>query len=170
MLKKFFIAIVLTGFAVQVHAADQIILEEGALYNQYSLDGGSTYKPLNMSGEAEVRSLISNNQDAREKLKSYDGLTIGSYVCAGLGGFMIGWPLGGSLGGNPWTDTDTILIGGGVLLVTGAFILNAMAWKTFKDAVNIYNQDITSFFHSPNHNFALTYNGREVTAGMQFRF
>jgi len=100
-----------------------------------------TYKEL-----INTLSISPETQAALKKHKSGRG---GANVLGAIGGFMIGWPIGTSLGGG---DPEWALLGAGVGLVAVAIPIESKANRNLEEAVNIYNNNIglkMDKYHSP---------------------
>ncbi len=97
------------------------------------------------------------NQEAYSEMRiakrNYDF----GYIIGFSGGFLVGWPIGTSLGGGDpnWT---LAAIGAGLIVVSIPFSTGYT--KHAKKAVAIYNKSLkTSYLSKPELRIGLTYNG-----------
>lgn len=88
--------------------------------------------------------LMKNNDEALKLLDSYSTNHTVSTVFGYAGGFLVGWPLGGSLASGEWKDgyTTMLLVGGGLVIVS--IIFDSIANNKLEEAVNAHNNNLLS--------------------------
>lgn len=129
------IAIILTLLAVSASftfgqtAPDSISMKK--VFGGYQFYQGEQIIQMNQL----VNSMKSNDL-AYKQIKSAQSLSAFASVLGGVGGFMIGWPIGTSLGGG---EPEWAMAGiGAGLLVASIPIIHSMNKKA-KKAIDIYN-------------------------------
>lgn len=128
--------------------------------------GGYTYY---QNGKAlSMKSLIATmeNTEAFEVIKEAKSKNTLANILGGVGGFMIGYPLGTSIGGG---DANWTLAGVGAGLIVIALPISSKANKKTKEAIDIYNTSLkTSSFHYFEPQFKMLANGKGIGLTMQF--
>jgi|GEM_PF-1361319 len=97
----------------------------------------------------ELINMLNTNSETHALVKKHKSGRGGANVLGAIGGFMIGWPIGTSLGGG---DPEWALLGAGVGLVAVAIPIESKANRNLEEAVNIYNNNIglkMDKYHSP---------------------
>ena len=170
MNRKLVFIMMLVFFSSGISAVEKVILQADGLGRSYSVDGGQTYQPLTEQSFLDLREVLNTNPQSAEELKNYDAAYGGAFVCAIAGGFGIGWPLGSMITGSPWSTLDTIFISVGVAGLIGMFVFDGIAEKHLDRAVAFYNGELSSYFYSPRHQFAMGFTDKDVFAGVHYRF
>jgi len=109
---------------------------------------------------------VSNNPQVFRLMKSAKlNVDIGT-ILSGIGGFLIGWPIGTAIGGG---EPNWLLAVGGVVLSISGYPLSNNGYKRAKKAVGIYNASLdkpASSNFKPQFEVAATKNG----LGLMIRF
>ncbi|MBL1214660.1 MAG: hypothetical protein HND52_14995 [Ignavibacteriae bacterium] len=103
---------------------------------KYSTDSVN-YVDLDVDNLEEI---MSDNEESLDLLNSYTTNSTVSKIFGYLGGFLIGWPLGGYLGsGGEWKDgyTTMLIVGGGLTLAS--IIFESIADNKLEESVSKYN-------------------------------
>ena len=112
-------------------------------------------KQLNMT---QLSALLESNKVAFNKLKSAQSTNVIASILGGVGGFMIGYPIGTAMaGGNPnWKMAG---IGAGLAVISIPISISAN--NNIKNAVKIYNGSLrtSSFFEKSGLKLAVIENG-----------
>ena len=126
------ISLVLVGilFSVQVFSQSADITYKKTFGGLKFYQLGQVLKPKQMLNK------MSGNQVAQEYMHKAKSNYDVAQVLGGIGGFMVGWPIGTAIGGGEpnWTMAA---IGGGIVLL--ALPLNGGFNKNAKKAVDVYN-------------------------------
>ncbi len=128
---------------------------------KFSTDG-TKYQKVGFSGTKLYDAMV-GNEAAQKRMKSYKTAKTWSAITGIPGGALIGWPIGGYIGGGEWKDgyTEMIIVGGALAVISTIF--ETTATSNLKKAVKIYNEGNTSV------SFKLDYKKNENT-GRQFMF
>ncbi len=115
-------------------ARDSISMKK--VFGGYQFYQGSTQ--LNMN---QLVSAMEPNEDAYKQIKSAQSTNTLATIIGGVGGFMIGWPIGTALGGGEpnWTMAG---IGAGLAVVS--IPISQKFNKQAKSAVDIYNNGLNT--------------------------
>lgn len=105
---------------------DSIFLDHNNLYIQNDII-------LNINQLLEITKVNPKAYNKIESAQANNGLAM---VLGGAGGFMIGWPLGTSMGGG---EPKWILAGVGACIVAIAIPISVGAKRNIKKGVDIYN-------------------------------
>lgn len=112
-------------------------------------------KPITL---AEATGILASNEQAAKIFQSAKSNNTFASIISGIGGFMVGWPIGTAIGGGEpnWAMAG---IGAGLILV--ALPINGAYNKKAKEAVELYNQGkrSTSFWQKSDINLTLKGNG-----------
>ncbi len=149
------ITTILTAFALN---AQQIQAEKVFGGYQFKLDG----KALSLK---EMKNILKPDAEAYKLIKSAKSNNDIASVLGGVGGFMIGWPLGTAMGGG---DPEWIMAGIGAGLVIVSFPLSSAASKKALKAVDKYNAGLSSSGNYFKPEFDLNINGNGIGIVMQF--
>ena len=109
--------------------SDSIIVRNNILF----------YKSRTIS-VTEFQNILKTNQQAYRKYKSATGPAVFANVLSGVGGGLVGWEVGTSLGGGE-ANWGVAGVGGGLILL--AIPVSLIAVKKQKDAIGIYNKGVT---------------------------
>jgi len=155
------IAIILTLLAVSMSftfgqtASDSISMKK--VFGGYQFYQGE--KRLNMN---QLVSMMKPNNQAYQQIKSAQSTYTLSTIIGGVGGFMVGWPIGTALGGGEpnWTMAG---IGAGLIVVS--IPISQSFNKKAKQAVETYNSGLqtNSFWDKNELKLSLTGNGLGLT-------
>jgi len=155
------IAIILTLLAVSMSftfgqtASDSISMKK--VFGGYQFYQGE--KRLNMN---QLVSMMKPNNQAYQQIKSAQSIYTLSTIIGGVGGFMVGWPIGTALGGGEpnWTMAG---IGAGLIVVS--IPISQSFNKKAKQAVETYNSGLqtNSFWDKNELKLSLTGNGLGLT-------
>jgi len=113
----------------------------------------------------ELSNLISKDSLAYKKYSASEVTAFFSYLFAGSGGFLIGYPIGGYLANG---EFNTPLFLAGVALAAVGISFSIIASNQLKSSVDIYNRNRNKLSYSRNNrdvklNIGLTYNGAGLT-------
>ena len=113
----------------------------------------------------KVLELMKNNNEAYKLMKSAKTNNIWGSVLGGVGGALIGFPIGIAIGGGKanWTLAG---IGAGILVA--AIPLNSAYNKKTKQAINLYNEGITATSYQFKPLFYLKTNRNGIAFTMSF--
>ncbi len=151
-MKKLILCILITFVALSLfsqYPTDSILVKKrlGTVFQQ----NGKNLTPR------QLITITQLNQEAYTEMRiakrNYDF----GYILGFAGGFMVGWPIGTSLGGG---DPNWALaaIGAGLIVVSIPF--SSAYSKHAKNAVRIYNNSLkTSYLLKPEFRIDLTYSG-----------
>lgn len=119
-------------------------------------------KRLNMN---QLVKAVKPNEQAYKQIKSAQSTNTFASIIGFAGGFMVGWPIGTSIGGGEpnWTMAG---IGAGLMVVS--IPISQKFNKQAKQAVDIYNGGLltSSFWNKSELRFSMTGNG----VGLTLRF
>lgn len=139
--------------------AQEIEMEKAFGGWKYSQEG----RQLSMN---ELVNTMKSNQEAYDLIKKAKSNTTLASVFGGLGGALVGWPLGTALGGG---DPNWVLAGVGAGLIVIGIPISVGANKKAKEAVGLYNASLneTSFYrHKPE--FKINVKGTGLGVSMVF--
>lgn len=132
-------------------------------------NSGILYKGIHYNKPKDIEAILLKepNSQIPALLESYKSNRGVANVLGGIGGFGIGWSLGGLIGGNKSFDTGIFAGGAGVLIV--GIIVNGSANSKLRQAVAEYNKKIMEkkislvpVFYQGEHN--------QMNAGIALRF
>jgi len=88
----------------------------------------------------ELATKVSGNSEARGLMQSAKSKVGISMVLSGVGGFLIGFPIGYAIGGGE--DPNWWMAAGGAVLVGVGLPIGNRGYKQAREAVNIYNKQL----------------------------
>lgn len=114
----------------------------------------------------DLVSIMESNSEAYQLIKSAQSNKIFSQLLGGVGGFLIGWPVGSAIAGDEpnWTMA---IVGAGLVFIS--FPFSAKSNRKTKNAVDIYNAEFLSslrYEFKPQFRLAIIGNG----IGLSMRF
>lgn len=138
-MKSLTVIITATAIIMTATASGQEIILKNNFFTgwHYSLDGVKFHK-VGISGKT-LRYAMEGNEAAQAEMDGYKSRKTTSTVFGYIGGFLLGWPLGGSIAGREWDDTYTAMAVGGGALAIVSFVFDGSASNHLKKAVRIYN-------------------------------
>lgn len=117
-----------------------------------------------LSGK-QLLSLMKDNQQAYDLMKSANTNKTWAAVLGGAGGFLVGFPIGTAIGGG---DAKWELAGVGAVLILVAIPINNNYNKKSKKAVDLYNDGLPNTVSDFNPTFNLNIKGNGVGITMTF--
>ena len=124
--------------------------------------GYQFYQGEQMLNMNQLVNLMKPNDLAYRQIKSAQASFTLAAIMSGVGGFMVGWPIGTALGGGEpnWTLAG---VGAGLILVS--IPISQSFNKKAKQAVELYNAGLqtSSFWDKKELNLSLTGNGIGLT-------
>lgn len=126
---------------------------------------GTTYRQNNQKlTPAELMETLKTNPAAYTEMKKARTNQTFSSIFSGVGGFMVGWPIGTAAGGG---DANWTLAGIGAGLIVAAIPFEIAFSKRARNSINIYNNGSgKSSWHKPQLNLGFTRHGM----GMKLSF
>ena len=113
----------------------------------------------------ELKNAMKLNDQAYGEMKSAQSANIFATIIGGVGGFMVGWPLGTAIGGG---DPNWVMAGIGAGLIVVSIPISQKFSKHAKRAVDIYNDGLkTNTFWERNE---LKLSMSEDGVGLVLRF
>jgi len=88
----------------------------------------------------QLATKLSGNSEARRLMQSAKSKITISSVLSGVGGFLIGFPIGYAIGGGE--DPNWLMAAGGAVLVGVGLPIGARGYKQVNEAVKIYNKEL----------------------------
>jgi len=137
---KYSVVFVLFGFllittsycyAQEKSSAGPITIEKSFWGTKYIWNG---QKIQPRSGFATI---MADHEECLASVRSGNTKFWSGAVLAGVGGALIGWPVGQSIGGAEDVNWELAYVGGGIAVF--GIILSVMAEKSYNKAVNCYN-------------------------------
>lgn len=140
MCKSFFAIILFVYFGQQVFAQNEKKLTLSKDFWGYKyFEGG------NAISKQQAMRLLESNPEAIKLFKQGNGNLVPAGILGFAGGFMIGWPIGQSLGGKK--DPQWGLAAGGLALVIVGGVLEKSFQTKANQAFDLYNQGtVTSYW------------------------
>lgn len=128
--------------------------------------GGYTFSQNNKAlSVAQLTDLMKNNKKAFDLMKSAKTNQTWSTILGGVGGGLIGYPIGTAIGGG---DAKWELAGVGAALVLVAIpIANGFNKKATK-AVDLYNEGLPAISSNFNPTFNFNFKGTSMGISMNF--
>jgi len=115
----------------------------------------------------QLAKIVSDDLEAKKLMRSAKSNVQMGTILAGVGGFLIGWPVGSAIGGG---EPNWLLAAGGVLAAGIGLPLSNSGYKRAREAVRIYNNSLEkptgSNKFKPQFEIATTQNG----IGLLMRF
>lgn len=154
MKKRLFIILILSTTFIHFSYGqknDSITLK--STFGGYQVFQGE--KQLNMT---QLSNLLASNEVAFSKLKSAKSTNLIASILGGVGGYLIGYPIGTALAGG---QANWKMAGIGAGLAVIAIPISISANNNIKNAIKIYNGSLrtSSFFEKSELKFAMTENG-----------
>jgi hypothetical protein len=132
-LLSLFLLLALSSAVVSPVRAQMIgIIKLGAKYEY----GGRIVK------QKDVEAILSYNRASAEELQKFKSKSGTAGFFGGLGGFMIGYPLGTAAAGG---EANWALAGAGLVLAIPGMMIQSSANKHLENAINIYNGNRVSY-------------------------
>lgn len=127
--------------------------------------GFQFYKNGTLMTMPKLDQTLKTNEEAYKMFKAAKSSGSFASVLSGIGGGLVGWPLGTALAGGDAVWSMAI-IGAGLIIV--AIPLSSSSVKKYKSAVDIYNGGLksTSFLEKTEFNFCISGSG----VGLVMRF
>jgi hypothetical protein len=134
---------------------------------QFSVDGNK-FNKVGMSGD-KLASEMEGNEPASTEMSKYKSNKTTATIIGVPAGFLIGWPIGGSLGGG-WREEYGYMLGAGGALAVISFVLEASSTSHLKKAVRIFNGEEPGLKVEINclRNHAIKKSGAEATLSWRF--
>jgi hypothetical protein len=128
--------------------------------------GSNVYMQNNkyLSGK-QLLSLVKDNQEAYDLMKSANTNKTWAAILGGAGGFLVGFPIGTAIGGG---DAKWELAGIGAALILVAIPINNGYNKKSKKAVDMYNDGFPTTTSNFNPTFDLNLRGNSIGITMSF--
>jgi len=147
--------VVSMSFAFGQTATDSISMKK--VFGGYRFYQGE--QMLNMN---QLVNTMKPNDQAYRQIKSAQASFTLAAIMSGVGGFMVGWPIGTALGGG---EPNWTLAGVGAGLIVVSIPISQSFNKKAKQAVELYNAGLqtSSFWDKNELNFSLTGNGIGLT-------
>ena len=139
MQKKLIISLVIFfSFTSKILAQNPQMSQDTAQFK----NSGILYKGIHYNKPKDIEAILLKepNSQILALLESYKSNRGVANVLGGIGGFGIGWSLGGLIGGNKSFDTGIFAGGAGVLLI--GIIVNGSANNKLRQAVAEYNKKL----------------------------
>lgn len=126
---------------------------------------GTTYRQNNQKlTPAELMETLKTNPAAYTEMKKARTNQTFSFIFSGVGGFMVGWPIGTAAGGG---DPNWTLAGIGAGLIVAAIPFEIAFSKRARNSINTYNSGLgKSSWRKPQLNIGFTQHGM----GMRLSF
>jgi hypothetical protein len=105
------------------------------LFTSYKYNDGEETRKLKL-GELEKIIVSINDEEATRHFKKSKSLQKASFPFAAVGGFLMGWPIGGAISGK---DFDMRIFGAGCGIATVGLALEFFAHKERAKSVERYN-------------------------------
>lgn len=90
--------------------------------------------------ETELSSVLESNQQSKDLRKKARANQTFAMIVSGIGGGLVGYPLGTAIGGG---EPNWVVAGVGAGLIVVAIPISISAHKKTKQAVEVYNTSIT---------------------------
>jgi hypothetical protein len=139
MQKKLIISLVIFfSFTSKILAQNPQMSQDTAQFK----NSGILYKGIHYNKPKDIEAILLKepNSQIPALLESYKSNRGVANVLGGIGGFGIGWSLGGLIGGNKSFGTGIFAGGAGVLLI--GIIVNGSANNKLRQAVAEYNKKL----------------------------
>ena len=142
------ISLILVGILFSLQGFSQ----SGDITYKKTFGGLKFYQHDQVLRPKQMLNKMSGNQEAQDYMKKAKTNYDVAQVLGGIGGFMVGWPIGTAIGsGEPnWTMAA---IGGGIILL--ALPLSSGFNKNAKKAVEIYNNKEDASSRKMKFDFAI---------------
>jgi hypothetical protein len=139
-------------------AADSISIQK-------TFGGQKFYQADKRLSMTELKNILRSNDAAYKELRSAQSANTLATIIGGAGGFMVGWPIGTSLGGG---KANWVLAGIGAGLIVASIPISQTFNKRSKNAVAIFNRGIktSSFWDKKELRFSVT----AAAMGLTLRF
>lgn len=132
-MKNFFLLSLLLICFVKAHSQSADTIEIRKSFGTKYMQKGKVLKPRQL-----VEIMKTNSEALAEMRKAKSNFDAGSVIGA-VGGFMVGWELGTSLGGR---DADWGVAGAGAGLIVVSLLFNGSYNSHAKAAIHLYNSDL----------------------------
>lgn len=148
-----------------------LIITSSATLNAQKIEvkkvfGGYTFsqneKILNLN---QLSELMKNNKQAFDLVKSAKTNQTWGMILGGVGGALIGFPVGTAIGGG---DPEWALAGAGAALIVATIPIIKSFNKKTKKAVDLYNADLPSVSYQFQPEFNLNFRGTGLGITMSF--
>lgn len=132
---------------------------------QKTFGGQKFYQADKRLSMAELKNILRSNDAAYRELRSAQTANTLATIIGGAGGFMVGWPIGTSLGGG---KPNWVMAGIGAGLIVASIPISQTFNKRSKNAVAMFNRGIktSSFWDKKELLLSLT----ATAAGLTLRF
>lgn len=113
----------------------------------------------------ELKITMQTNQQAYQQIKSAQSANTIATIIGGIGGFMVGWPIGTAVAGK---DANWVLAGIGAGLIGVSIPFSVKANKQAKKAVATYNGGLKSSSFWNKNELRLAVAGNKIGLTLQF--
>ncbi len=114
---------------------------------------------------SQTLALMKTNTNAYELMKSAKTNMIWSTVLGGIGGGLVGFPIGTAIGGG---KPNWVLAGIGAGIIVASIPLNSAYNKKSKEAVSLYNEGVTASSYQFKPSYHLNMKGNGIAFTMTF--
>lgn len=134
-MKNIFIIVLLSLFTTNSFSQDFFAPKDTANFQ----NGGILYKGVHYTKIEDLqRILLTNpNQEISQLFSSYQSSLSTAKVFSFVGGFAVGWPIGGAIAGRKF---NTGLFAGGIGVTLIGLLINGGANAKLKQAITTFNQ------------------------------
>lgn len=160
-MRKIYLTIILNGFVLTLFG--QAPTDSISMIKVFG--GYQFYQHQKVLKVSVLDDAMSSNEQAYKEIKAAQSTYTLATIVSGIGGFMVGWPLGTAVGGG---DPNWTLAGIGVGLIVISIPINQKFNRQAKEAIKTFNKGYreTSFLERLEINLAFTGN----TVGLKMRF
>ncbi len=166
MKKALKLLIILLFVGSALYAQDITLKNSFFVGMKYSLDG-EHFQKVNLTN---LKLIMKENQEAISLLDSYKSYLTVSKILGYPGGFLVGWPIGGYLGGGEWTDSYRTMIAVGAPLAVLSIVFEITANNRLKEAVEKYNSGKTAMLDNIDVKFGYGNYSKGLTLNFTYHF
>lgn len=112
----------------------------------------------------DVKSMMQSNQQAYQQIKSAQSATTIAAIIGGIGGALVGWPIGTAISGK---DANWTLAGIGAGLIAVSIPIGLKGIKNAKRAVATYNDGLGSSSFWNRNELRLSMAGNKIGLTLQ---
>ena len=118
-------------FAQENTAASPITIEKSFWGNKY------IWNEQKVQARSDFTTIMADHEECLSSARSGNTKYWSGMILAGIGGALVGYPLGQSIGGEEDVSWEIAYVGGGLSVI--GIVLSVMAENSYKKAANCYN-------------------------------
>lgn len=167
---KLYLSIIFVMCLLTINLSAQKIHLKGSFLSGFKFSTDSiSYENVGTKA-AWLKKMMKDDGECTSLLNSYSSLKIFGIILGYPGGFLVGWPIGGYIGGGEWKKGySAMIITGGALTFT-SILIEYFASNNLKKAVERYNDRHSASSDNIDLGFMYNENAKNLQLGITVKF